>query len=731
MKNLIKYLKQSALAILIVFILLGLQAYCDLSLPKYTSNMVNIGIQESGIDSSIPEIITKEKLDNLSLFADDTEKEVIQNDYKEIKKTKENIEKYPLLKKQSIYKLKENKDTNILTDFFERALMINEVLTNKTYSKEISKNLNLKENANIYDTLKIMPEEAKENILKQINKKLEDVEPSIMSQAAKVSIKKEYQTIGINTDDIQTNYIIKTGGLMLGLALFSMIITIIVAYLAAKISASLGKNLRDKVFNKVLGFSSSEFKKFSVASLITRSTNDIQQIQTLAVMLLRVVFYAPIMAIGGIFMVLSTNTKMTWIIAVAVALILFIVMLLFIIAMPKFKLLQKLIDKINLVSREILSGLSVIRAFSKEKHEEKRFEKANDDLMKTNLFVNRTMAIMMPVMMLVMNLIMVSIVWIGAGHIDKGNMQVGDMMAFMQYTMEIVMSFLMISMVSIVLPRALVSLNRINEIIETKETITDPKEPKSFDKNKKGLVEFKNVSFRYPDASYDVITDINFTAPKGQTTALIGSTGSGKSTVVNLIPRFFDVTEGEILVEGVNIKDVKMHDLREKIGFVPQQGVLFTGTIKSNVTYGTKHSSNESINTALKISQSEEFVSKLEKGINSEISQSGKNVSGGQRQRLSIARAINKNPDIYIFDDSFSALDFKTDAKLRRELKQITKDKTVIIVAQRISTIMNAEQIIVLDEGKIVGIGTHKELMKTSEVYRQIALSQLSKEEVE
>lgn len=723
MKNLLKHLKYSAFSILIVFILLVMQAYCDLSLPGYTSDMVNIGIQQSGIDSSIPTAIRKEKLDDLLIFADDTEKQVVKENYKLEKNQYQNNKNY-------IYTLnKEIKDEDILEDFFTRSLTIDSFITDEKMSKEIKSKFTNGTNVDIYTVLKQMPPYLLDQTLIDINEKLNQIEPSIMSQYAINMVKKEYKEIGIDINKIQTDYIIKTGAIMLLIALISMVITIIVAYLAAKISASLGKRLRDSVFNKVLSFSEAEFKGYSTASLITRSTNDITQVQMLTVMLLRVVFYAPLMAIWGIVKVLETNSQMTWIIAVAVAIIMFGVLMLFIIAMPKFKMMQKLIDKINLVSREILSGLSVIRAFSREKHEEKRFEKANTNLMKTGLFINRTMALMMPAMMLVMNLTTVTIVWIGADHINSGNMQVGDMMAFIQYAMEIVISFLMISLVSVILPRALVSLNRINEVIETKNVILDPKEPKKFIKNKKGLVEFKNVSFRYPDANYDVITDISFEAKPGETTALIGSTGSGKSTVINLIPRFFDVTEGEILVEGTNIKDVSMHDLREKIGFIPQKGLLFKGTIKSNILYGTKNKTKEEIKKTLKISQSEEFVNKLENKLDFEIAQSGKNVSGGQRQRLSIARAIIKNPDILIFDDSFSALDFKTDAKLRHDLKEITEDKTVIIVAQRINTIMNANQIIVLDEGKIVGKGSHKELMKNCEIYRQIALSQLTKKE--
>ena len=728
MKNLLRFLKRYYFAIFLVFLMLAFQAYCDLSLPKYTSDMVNVGIQEGGITSSVPTVIRSSKLEDLLLFAYDNEKQVVSKSYKNLEKSNANIKKYPLLKDENILVLNDKNNDKVLSDFFERVLMIDTFFTNEKMSFKIKKKLNISDD--IYTSMRNMDENTRNLFLKKISDNLEKVSSSILAQAAKNSVKEEYKKIGINTNNIQTNYIIKTGFLMLVIAFISMFLTIIISYFSAKVSSGMGRDLRQAVFSKVLSFSPSEFKKFEVASLITRNTNDITQIQVLLVMLLRVVFYAPIMAIGGIFMVLNTNTKMTWIIAVGVAIILFIVLFLFIVAMPKFKLLQKLIDKINLVSREILSGLSVIRAFSTHKHEEKRFEKANTDLMRTNLFINRTMAIMMPLMMLVMNLITVTIVWVGAGHIDSGNMQVGDMMAFMQYTMEIVMSFLMISLVSIILPRALVSVNRINEVLTTKNVITDPSNLKHFSGKDRGTVEFKNVSFRYPEASYDVITDISFKAKKGEVTALIGSTGSGKSTVINLIPRFFDVTGGSILVDGVNIKDVKIYDLREKIGFVPQKGVLFTGTIKSNITYGSKITSKERLNEAIRISQSKEFIDKLEDGIDFTVSQGGKNVSGGQRQRLSIARALYKNPEILIFDDSFSSLDFKTDAKLRSDLKEVTKDKTVIIVAQRINTIMNADKIIVLEEGKIVGMGTHEELLNSCEIYRQIALSQLGEEEL-
>ncbi len=739
MKNLFKYLKKSRLAVLAIFILLVFQAYCDLALPQYTSDMVNVGIQQSGIKEPTPTAIRESKLNDLLLFADTKEIDLIKENYQKLEKTDKNIDKYPELKKESIYGLKNKKteDLEDLNTFFERALMIDSYLTNKKTSEPIKNSIIEKmpngeslKSMDIIQIIKMMPKDSLDTMLSEVNKKIEKTDENILRQGAILLVKNEYKAIGIDTDQLQTNFVLSTGGLMLLVALISMGLTILVAYLAAKVSATLCKDLRSSVFGKVLGFSSTEFKQYSTASLITRSTNDIQQIGMLTVMLLRIVFYAPIMAIGGVLKVLQTNTSMTWIIALAVAVIFFLVMMLFIVAMPKFKIIQKLVDKVNLVSRETLSGLSVIRAFSREKHEEKRFDKANTDLTKTNLFVNRTMALMMPVMMLTMNVIMVLIVWIGAGYIDDGAMQVGDMMAFMQYAMEIVMSFLMISMVSVVLPRAVVSLNRVNEVITTKDVIIDPKNPKEFNPNKKGYVEFKNVSFRYPDADYDVITDISFTAKPGETTALIGSTGSGKSTVINLIPRFFDVSDGQILVDGVNIKDVTMHSLRAKIGFVPQTGILFSGDIKSNITYGNNNATTDEINQALKISQSQEFVSKLTNGVESSISQGGKNVSGGQRQRLSIARAIATNPDIFIFDDSFSALDFKTDSLLRHDLKEITKDKTVIIVAQRISTIMTAEQIIVLDEGKIIDKGTHAELMKNCDVYKQIALSQLSKEEI-
>ncbi len=628
------------------------------------------------------------------------------------------------------------------------------------------------------EILQVMPDNQRKEILGQFTTKINEMSDSIKEQAAVASVKQIYKNANIDTDKIQNDYIFMAGMQMLGIALISMTSAITIMLLSARVAAKLGKTLREKVFTKVLSFSNEELNKFSTASLITRSTNDIQQIQQLITMLFRVIVYAPIIGIGGFIKVLTnSDNSMAWIIGVAILAILFIVATLFIIAMPKFKKLQDLTDKLNLVSREILTGLPVIRAFNTEKKEEKRFEGANKDLMKTNVFVNRAMSMMMPLLMLVMNVIAVLIVWVGGHNVEQGVTQVGDMMAFIQYTMQIVMAFLMISMISIMLPRASVSANRINEVTETVPSIKDKKQTRKFDTNKKGLVEFKNVSFRYPDADTEILEDINFTARPGETTAIIGSTGSGKSTVVNLLPRFYDVTGGELCIDGVNVKDVSQKDLRDIIGFVPQKGVLFSGTIESNIKYydvtggelcidgvnvkdvsqkdlrdiigfvpqkgvlfsGTIESNikysdenmpDERMIKAAEIAQATEFIENKEKKYKEEIAQGGSNVSGGQKQRLSIARALAKDPEIFVFDDSFSALDLKTDAALREALAEKTENKTVIIVAQRISTILNADQIIVLEEGKVVGIGTHEELMKNNETYRQIALSQLSEEEL-
>lgn len=723
MLKVFKYLKSSIFSVLAVILLLFVQAYLDLTLPDYTSKMVNVGVQQGGIENAAISEVGEDTLNTLVLLMDKSDAKYIMNHY----------EKTDTYKGEDIYELKEDSNVDKISSIMAKPMMILSYASQEANSSSDSDTVSfdLPEGVSLSQALSMMGDAEREKMLQQIDKKIKDIPDTIVDQAAVSYVKAEYQRIGVDTDHIQTMYILKVGLIMLGIAFLAMAVGILIVFIGSRMAARLARTLRHKVFTKVVGFSKNEIKTYGQSSLITRTTNDVQQVQMVVVFLLRVVFYAPIIGIGGVIKAMNTNADMTYIIGVAVVAILGVVVTLFVIAMPKFNLVQKLIDKLNLVTREILSGLPVIRAFSNEHHEEERFEEANKRLTKVNLFINRAMSFMMPVMMLVMNFVCLVIVYQGAKGVDTGAMQVGDIMAYIQYTMQIIMAFLMISMMSIMLPRANVSAKRIMEIIETKDTIYNSKHLVEFKPDARGKVEFKNVSFRYPDADYDVITDIDLVANPGETTAFIGSTGSGKSTLINLIPRFYDVTDGELLVDGVNIKDVDIHELREKIGFVPQKGVLFTGTIKDNIKYGNENISDEDVNKALDVAQATEFVSKLKGGVDYDISQGGTNVSGGQKQRLSIARAIAKNPDIYVFDDSFSALDFKTDAKLRGELAKITKDKTVLIVAQRISTIMNADKIVVLDEGRVVGIGTHKELMKNCNVYKEIALSQLSKEELE
>lgn len=723
MLKVFKYLKSSIFSVLAVILLLFVQAYLDLTLPDYTSKIVNVGVQQGGIENAAISEIGEDTLNTLVLLMDKSDAKYIMNHY----------EKTDTYKGEDIYELKEDSNVDKISSIMAKPMMILSYASQEANSSSDSDTVSfdLPEGISLSQALSMMGDAEREKMLQQIDKKIKDIPDTIVDQAAVSYVKAEYQRIGVDADRIQTMYILKVGLIMLGIAFSAMAVGILIVFIGSRMAARLARTLRHKVFTKVVGFSKNEIKTYGQSSLITRTTNDVQQVQMVVVFLLRVVFYAPIIGIGGVIKAMNTNADMTYIIGVAVVAILGVVVTLFAIAMPKFNLVQKLIDKLNLVTREILSGLPVIRAFSNEHHEEERFEEANKRLTKVNLFINRAMSFMMPVMMLVMNFVCLVIVYQGAKGVDTGAMQVGDIMAYIQYTMQIIMAFLMISMMSIMLPRANVSAKRIMEIIETKDTIYNSKHLVEFKPDARGKVEFKNVSFRYPDADYDVITDIDLVANPGETTAFIGSTGSGKSTLINLIPRFYDVTDGELLVDGVNIKDVDIHELREKIGFVPQKGVLFTGTIKDNIKYGNENISDEDVNKALDVAQATEFVSKLKGGVDYDISQGGTNVSGGQKQRLSIARAIAKNPDIYVFDDSFSALDFKTDAKLRGELAKITKDKTVLIVAQRISTIMNADKIVVLDEGRVVGIGTHKELMKNCNVYKEIALSQLSKEELE
>lgn len=717
-----KYLKSSIFSVLAVILLLIVQAILDLTLPDYTSKIINVGVQQGGIENAAIEQIGEGSLEKVLLFTSSKNKKYILSNYTVSNKT---------YKGEKIYKLKKDSNKDKISNILSKPMTIISYIEQSKNSKNTTINFDIPNNMDIYQALSYMSSTEKEKMLAGINKKMKNIPDTIIDQAGVSYVKSEYKRIGINTTKIQNAYIFKTGMIMVGIALAVMIDGILVVLIGSRMAAKLAKTLRRKTFKKVVGFSKSEIKEYGQSSLITRTTNDVQQVQMVIVFLLRVVFYAPIIGIGGVIKAMNTNSSMTYIIGVSVAAVLGVIVTLFLVAMPKFKKIQILIDKLNLVTREILSGLPVIRAFSNEKHEEERFEKANDLLTKVNKFINISMSFMMPIMMLIMNFVSLVIVYKGAYGVNDGSMQVGDIMAYIQYTMQIIMAFLMISMMSIMLPRASVSARRITEILETDEVIKNKNVTKEFNKDKRGLVEFKNVSFRYPDADYDVITDINLTANPGEVTAFIGSTGSGKSTIINLIPRFYDVTGGELLIDGVNVADADIKKLREKIGFVPQKGVLFTGTIKENIRYGNPNISDDDIKKAIEISQSKEFVSKLKGKEEYEIAQGGTNVSGGQKQRLSIARAIAKNPDIYVFDDSFSALDFKTDAKLRKDLSKVTKDKTVLIVAQRISTIMNADKIVVLDEGNIVGIGKHKELMKNCKVYQEIALSQLSKEELE
>ncbi len=750
MFKLIKYLKNSVVPIIIIIGLLIVQAVCDLSLPDYTSNIVNVGIQQGGVEKVTPEVIRKSQLEKLELFISEEDKIEIKSNYTLLDKDSlsdeeynKYVKKYPSLENEGVYKLttkKKDKETiEKLNGIFARPMLVVQGFESDSEESKAMKaaiiaefppNMGIDENADILEVISQLPQEQRDTMMKDIDKNFENLPNTMIDQAAISYVKNEYNNIGMNIEKMQTNYLLYTGGLMILIALLSMVATVTVGFIGARVAANLGKNLRSKVFSKVIGFSNAELDKFSTASLITRSTNDIQQIQMLMVMLLRVVFYAPILGIGGVIKVLNTETSMAWIIVVAVVAISVVVIVLFTAVMPRFKRVQKLVDRVNLVTREILTGMMVIRAFSTERHEEKRFDKANNDLTKNNLFVNRTMALMMPTMMLIMNGITILIVWNGSHSIDAGTMQVGDMMAFIQYTMQIIMAFLMISMVSVMLPRATVSAGRIDEVLSTEYVVKDPVAPIKLEEDKKGVLKFNNVSFKYPNAEENVLSNITFTAMPGETTAFIGSTGSGKSTLINLVPRFYDVTEGEIFLDGIDIRKVSQHDLREKIGYVPQKGVLFSGTIESNLKYSCKSITDQDMIKAAEIAQATDFIKGTKESYNTEISQGGTNVSGGQKQRLSIARAIAKKPEVYIFDDSFSALDFKTDAALRKALKKETLNSTVLIVAQRISTILHAEQIIVLEEGRIAGIGTHNELMKTCDVYKQIALSQLSKEEL-
>ena len=718
MIKLMKYLKKSAGYVALIIALLFLQAYCDLSLPDYTSKIVNIGIQQKGIEDGVPQKIRKTSMDALELFMSQEDISELETAYTE---------------DGELYVLKDiDKDTrSSLNEILGKPMLILEGLTveNET-SGEMLAQMGIPEGADPVEVIAQMPEEARVQMTENMGEKFRDMPDSMITQAAVSYVQAEYEALGEDVDGLQMKYIGKAGLKMILMALLIMAASISVVFLSAKVAASLGHDIRGDIYRKVIGFSSNEYNKFSTASLITRSTNDVQQVQMTMAMMFRIVLYAPIIGIGGVLRVLETDSSMTWILGVGVVLILVIIGLLFSIAMPRFTKLQTLIDRLNLVTREILTGIPVIRAFSREKHEEDRFEDANKVLTKTNLFVNRCMTFMMPSMMLIMNGISVLIVYNGSYAVDAGNMQVGDMMAFIQYAMQIIMAFLMITAMSIMLPRANVAAMRIVEILETENSLKEPEAPVHPSEEIKGTVEFAHVSFAYPDAGENVLTDISFKAEKGQTLAVIGSTGSGKSSLINLIPRFYDVTQGCVRVDGVDVREMSQKELRDCLGYVPQKGVLFSGTIDSNIRYGKTDISEEQVKKAAMVAQAQYFIEEKPHGYESPVAQGGTNVSGGQKQRLSIARAVAKDPEIFIFDDSFSALDFKTDKALRKALKEHTKNATTIIVAQRISTILNADQILVLDDGKMAGLGTHRELMKNCEVYRQIAMSQLSEEEL-
>lgn len=745
MLRLARYLKPYMLFILLAIALLFVQANADLALPDYMSRIVNYGIQQGGVESAVPEAIRQSQIHRLVLFMSAEEKAQALADYTLVDKTSPDYEKYvkryPTLASEAVYVLNriDRAETERLKPIMARALVvvfgIEQIAADPSKAAAMGQTLGfdlsrLPPGVDVFALLSRLPEAQLAPLMTAMRERFAALGDSMINQMAVQAVKAEYDALGMDTAHLQTAYILRTGGTMLLISLLSITCAIIVGFLAARTAAGVARDLRRDVFRRVMRFTNAEFDKFSTASLITRSTNDVTQVQMVVMLMMRMVFYAPIIGIGGVIRAVDKSANMWWIIALAVVVLLGLVLTVFSIALPKFKAMQQLVDRLNLVVRENLSGMLVIRAFNKQRLEEARFDGANQDLTQTTLFVNRVMVVMMPVMMLIMNGLSLTIIWVGAHQVAASTMQVGDMMAFLQYAMQIVFSFLMLTMMFIFLPRAAVSGDRIADVLETQPAIRDPEQPKSFKEPFEGTVEFCHVHFRYPNALEDVLHDISFVARPGQTTAFIGSTGSGKSTIINLIPRFYDVTSGAIYVDGVDIREVRQSDLRAKIGYIPQKGILFSGTIDSNLRFADDDADDETLRQAVDVAQAGEFVFSRPEGLAAEIAQGGANVSGGQKQRLSIARALVKKPPIYIFDDSFSALDFKTDAALRRALKEITRDSTVFIVTQRVSTILNADQIIVLDQGRIVGKGTHHELMGTCEVYREIAQSQLGKENV-
>jgi len=735
--KLFKHLKPFIWLIILIFGLLFGQAMADLSLPDLMSKIVNVGIQQNGIENATPKALTASKMDKVLLFASPDDRSFLKDSY--ILLSRESLSQeeyesylktYPALEEEPIYELNTTNGEAIerLSRVFENPLLAVSFFESGEADTLLAE-LGFPAGADPFEILPLLPSEQLDGIREAVNARIDGLPASIKTQSAIRYLADCYTGIGINLNNMQITYMVRIGGQMILMTLAAVSCSIAVGFLGARVAAGFGRNTRHKMFSKIEYFSNKEFDEFSTASLITRTTNDIQQIQTVLVFLLRIIFYAPIMGVGGIIKALAQDVSMSWIIAAAVAALLAMMAVIFAVVIPKFKIIQKLVDKLNLVTREMLSGLMVVRAFNNETYEEQKFDRANIELTSNTLFINRIMVFLMPAMMLIMNSVMLLIIWVGSHQVDTGAMQVGNMMAFMQYTMQIIFSFLMVSMVFIMLPRALVSAHRISEVLETPLNINDPESPNVFDRSGQSRLEFQNVGFKYPDADEYVLKDLSFTALPGQTTAIVGSTGSGKSTLIDLIPRFYDVTEGKILINNVDIRDVTQHDLRERIGYIPQKSVLFSGTIKSNISYGNDDAKEEDVKKAATIAQSLDFINATEDGLQSNVAPGGINFSGGQKQRLTIARAIAKQPDIYIFDDSFSALDFKTDTALRTALNKEVADATVLIVAQRISTIKNADQIIVLEKGRIAGKGTHSELMESCEVYREIALSQLTKGE--
>ncbi|MBE7432649.1 MAG: ABC transporter ATP-binding protein [Anaerolineales bacterium] len=746
MMKLMKFVKPYRWMLLLSITLIFAQANLDLALPDYLSRIVNTGIQQGGVQDSLPEAIRASEMDKVVIFLSAEDKEDILASYSLVTDSSPDyesyLEKYPTLADEPIYVMNDIAQSEVdrLNPIMAKALLtvsgIEQALTDPAAAAQMSGAFGgfdpsqLPPGMDVFDVLAKLPAAQLSQITDSVDEKFSALGEPMIVQAGVNVVRNEYEALGMDTEKLQSNYILTSGAWMLGLTLLSGIATIIVGYLSAKIAAGMARDIRRDVFQHVESFSSTEFDKFSTASLITRTTNDVTQIQMVSMMMIRMMFYAPLMGVGGIIKVISNDSPLAWIIGVAVLMLVSLIAIVFSLSLPKFKIIQSLTDRINLVARENLTGMMVVRAFTMEGFEEKRFDVANKDLTAVSLFINRVMVVMMPLMMLIMNVMLLGVIWFGANEVAASNMQVGDMMAFMQYAMQIVMAFLMLSMMFIMIPRASVSADRIHEVLSTVPHIHDPKEARKFAEPFKGEIEFRNVSFRYPGGDIDAVQNISFVAKPGQTTAFIGSTGAGKSTIVNLIPRFYEVSDGSIFIDGIDIRDVTQHDLREKIGYVPQKSALFSGTIESNMLYADKNATKDMLDSAIEIAQAKEFVNEKPEGMATEIAQGGTNVSGGQKQRLSIARAIVKKPPIYILDDSFSALDFKTDSALRRAFKEKSKDSTLLIVTQRVSTIKNAEQIIVLDDGKIVGKGTHNELMETCETYKEIALSQLNMEEL-